>query len=104
MNAEAHPSIAGPVIRLEDIRRQFGPVHALKGVSFSLFPGRALALVGESGCGKTTCARIIARLDKPTGGSLFFRGQDLTAPILNQRGRATSQARTTDPLGCQEHP
>ncbi len=79
MNAEAHPSIAGPVIRLEDIRRQFGPVHALKGVSFSLFPGRALALVGESGCGKTTCARIIARLDKPTGGSLFFRGQDLTA-------------------------
>ncbi len=79
MNAEAHPSIAGPVIRLEDIRRQFGPVHALKGVSFSLFPGRALALVGESGCGKTTCARIIARLDKPTGGSLIFRGQDLTA-------------------------
>jgi ABC-type glutathione transport system ATPase component len=79
MNAEAHPSIAGPVIRLDDIRRQFGPVHALKGVSFSLFPGRALALVGESGCGKTTCARIIARLDKPTGGSLFFRGQDLTA-------------------------
>lgn len=79
MKPETHPSSAGPVIRLEDIRRQFGPVHALKGVSFSLFPGRALALVGESGCGKTTCARIIARLDKPTGGSLFFRGQDLTA-------------------------
>jgi ABC-type glutathione transport system ATPase component len=79
MKAETHPSIAGPVIRLEDIRRQFGPVHALKGVSFSLFPGRALALVGESGCGKTTCARIIARLDRPTGGRLFFRGQDLTA-------------------------
>ncbi len=79
MKPEAHPSTAGPVIRLEEIKRQFGPVHALKGVSFSLHPGRALALVGESGCGKTTCARIIARLDRPTGGKLFFRGQDLTA-------------------------
>ncbi len=79
MKSEAHLSPAGAVIRLEEIRRQFGPVHALKGVSFSLFPGRALALVGESGCGKTTCARIIARLDRPTGGKLFFHGQDLTA-------------------------
>jgi len=79
MKAEANPVIAEAVIRLEDIKRDFGPVRALKGVSFSLFPGRALALVGESGCGKTTCARIIARLDKPTGGRLFFRGQELTA-------------------------
>ncbi|MDR6671067.1 ABC transporter ATP-binding protein [Rhizobium sp. 1399] len=79
MKSEAHLSPAGAVIRLEEIRCQFGPVHALKGVSFSLFPGRALALVGESGCGKTTCARIIARLDRPTGGKLFFHGQDLTA-------------------------
>jgi len=78
MKPEAHPFPAEAVIRLEEIRRQFGPVHALKGVSFSLFPGRALALVGESGCGKTTCARIIARLDRPTGGKLFFHGQDLT--------------------------
>ena len=76
MKAEANPVIAEAVIRLEDIKRDFGPVRALKGVSFSLFPGRALALVGESGCGKTTCARIIARLDKPTGGRLFFRGQE----------------------------
>ncbi|MBB4236209.1 ABC transporter ATP-binding protein [Rhizobium esperanzae] len=79
MKAEANPVITEAVIRLEDIKRDFGAVRALKGVSFSLFPGRALALVGESGCGKTTCARIIARLDKPTGGRLFFRGQELTA-------------------------
>ncbi|WHO75990.1 ABC transporter ATP-binding protein [Rhizobium sp. BT03] len=79
MKAEPNPVTAEAVIRLEDIKRDFGAVRALKGVSFSLFPGRALALVGESGCGKTTCARIIARLDKPTGGRLFFRGQELTA-------------------------
>lgn len=79
MKAEINPVVTEAVIRLEGIQRSFGPVHALKGVSFSLFPGRALALVGESGCGKTTCARIIARLDKPTGGKLFFRGQELIA-------------------------
>ena len=75
----AKPSPVEPVVRLDDIQRHFGAVHALKSVSFSLLPGRALALVGESGCGKTTCARIIARLDRPTGGRLFFRGRDLTA-------------------------
>lgn len=79
MKPQTQASIAEPVIRLEDIQRDFGPVRALKSVSFSLFAGRALALVGESGCGKTTCARIIARLDRPTGGTLFFHGQDRTA-------------------------
>lgn len=79
MKPQTQASIAEPVIQLENIQRDFGPVQALKSVSFSLFAGRALALVGESGCGKTTCARIIARLDRPTGGKLFFRGQDRTA-------------------------
>ena len=79
MRAETKPVVAEAVIRLEEIQRNFGPVHALKGVSFSLFPGRALALVGESGCGKTTCARIIARLDRATGGKLFFRGREMSA-------------------------
>ena len=63
MKPQTQASIAEPVIQLENIQRDFGPVQALKSVSFSLFAGRALALVGESGCGKTTCARIIARLE-----------------------------------------
>ena len=70
---------AEPVVRLEDVQRHFGSVLALKSVSFSLFAGKALALVGESGCGKTTCARIIARLDKPTAGKILVRGQDRSA-------------------------
>ncbi|MGO4448030.1 ABC transporter ATP-binding protein [Phyllobacterium sp. TAF24] len=75
----AQATEASSVIALEDITRSFGLVHALRGISFSLVPGRALALVGESGCGKTTCARIIARMDNPTSGTMLFRGKDVTA-------------------------
>ncbi len=67
------------IVQLDAITRSFGHVEALRGVSLALRPGRALALVGESGCGKTTCARIIARMDAPTAGSMQFRGRDITA-------------------------
>lgn len=73
-------AIAEPVVRLDRIERSFGAVQALRGISLVLKPGRALALVGESGCGKTTCARIIARMDEPTTGKMYFRGRDITHP------------------------
>jgi len=53
-------------------------VHAVDGVSFSIDDGRTLALVGESGCGKTTTARITARLLEPDRGTLALRGRDVT--------------------------
>ena len=54
-------------------------VVALEDISFSLAPGESLGLVGESGCGKTTLSRIIARLADPTAGSIRFEGEDIAS-------------------------
>ncbi len=58
-------------------RRTVGHVRAVDGVSFSVDKGKTLALVGESGCGKTTVGRSILRLVEPQSGSVKFRGQEL---------------------------
>ncbi len=54
------------------------PVRAVDGVSFGVAPGETLALVGESGCGKSTTARLALRLIEPTGGIVRFEGADIT--------------------------
>ena len=56
-----------------------GVVRAVDGVAFALHPGETLALVGESGCGKSTTARLVLRLIDPTAGTIRFEGADITA-------------------------
>jgi len=64
-------------IRQGFLRRQIGAVRAVDGVSLTLTRGRTLALVGESGCGKTTVGKAILQLIAPTGGSVRLDGQEL---------------------------
>ncbi len=67
-----------PVTRGIIFKKEVGTVQAVDDISFSVGKGETLGLVGESGCGKSTTARVILRLIEPTSGSVAFEGEDIT--------------------------
>ena len=81
------------------LRRRVGAVKAVDGVSFDIFEGETLGLVGESGCGKSTVGRALLRLYEPTDGSVVIAGEDiakLPADALRKK-RPTMQMVFQDP-------
>jgi oligopeptide/dipeptide ABC transporter ATP-binding protein len=72
-----------PVTKGLAIQRVVGWVRAVNDVSFAIYPGQTLSLVGESGAGKTTVAKTVLLLESLTGGNLLFKGKD-----VNRFGRA----------------
>jgi oligopeptide/dipeptide ABC transporter ATP-binding protein len=67
-----------PIMSSGLLRRQVGTVQAVSGVSFDLFPGETLGLVGESGCGKSTTSRAVLHLQPATSGQVTFQGREVT--------------------------
>ena len=86
---EAHRAHGEPIFEVRDlvkefpikgsylVRRQLGAVHAVDGVSFDVMRGETFGIVGESGCGKSTTARLLLRLLDPTAGSVRFDGREI---------------------------
>ncbi len=83
-----NPAPGEPIMQVRDLvkhfpihagffRRQVGAVQAVDGVSFDVLRGETLGIVGESGCGKSTTARLLLRLMEPTAGSIDFEGKEI---------------------------
>ncbi|KAA9367140.1 MULTISPECIES: ABC transporter ATP-binding protein [Ochrobactrum] len=100
-----------PLIEVRDLVTRFdlkggllgrttGRVHAVENVSFDIFPGETLALVGESGCGKSTVARSIMQLDRPQSGSIRYQGTELVGAAKRdlRRFRREAQMVFQDPF------
>ncbi len=98
-HAEAQDTVradAPPILTVEDLVVRFdvrrgvfgkltGNIHAVEKVSFNLRPGETLALVGESGCGKSTTGRAIMQLLQPKSGKIIFQGRDVSAQSPEER-------------------
>lgn len=100
MNHPTHPTEQAPLVRAHDLAKTFDVsapwlnrvlerkpralLHAVDGVSFDIEKGKTLALVGESGCGKSTVARLLVGLYRPTRGSFHFDGQDAHAAFAGR--------------------
>ncbi len=67
-----------PVTRGVVFKKTIGHVRAVDGVSLELKAGETLGVVGESGCGKSTLARVVMNLEKPTSGSVSYRGEKMS--------------------------
>ncbi|MDE5560605.1 MAG: ABC transporter ATP-binding protein [Bacteroidaceae bacterium] len=66
------------MIRIEDIRKSFGTLQVLKGITLEIERGEVVSIVGSSGAGKTTLLQIIGTLDKPDAGRVLIAGEDVT--------------------------
>jgi peptide/nickel transport system ATP-binding protein/oligopeptide transport system ATP-binding protein len=89
-----------PITRGALVKHRIGAIKAVDGVSFDVGRGETVALVGESGCGKSTVARTVLRLQEPTSGTIEFDGEDIThaEPARLRRLRREMQIVFQDPF------
>jgi sn-glycerol 3-phosphate transport system ATP-binding protein len=80
--------LLGPELRIDELSKAWGGVRALDSLTLAIPAGSFTVLLGGSGCGKTTCLRMIAGLDQPTSGRILIGGRDVTALPPAARGVA----------------
>lgn len=85
MTTTQPPTTAGVRVELRDLRRTFGDVHALDGMSLDMTPGELVVLLGPSGCGKTTALRVLAGLEDADGGHVVVGGKDISSVATSKR-------------------
>jgi lipooligosaccharide transport system ATP-binding protein len=90
---------ATPVIEVAGLEKRYGDVHAVRGVSFSIFPGTCVGLLGPNGAGKTTTMRMIMALARPSAGKLRLFGQkpEVLGRSLRERVGLVPQEDNLDP-------
>jgi lipooligosaccharide transport system ATP-binding protein len=88
-----------PVIEVEALEKRYGDVHAVRGVSFSIWPGQCVGLLGPNGAGKTTTMRMILALVHPTAGRLrlFGRAPQALGRAMRERVGLVPQEDNLDP-------
>lgn len=67
------------ILHIEDLNVHYGGIHALRGISFDVEPGKIISLIGANGAGKSTTLRSIMGLEKPTAGSIVYHGNSITS-------------------------
>jgi iron(III) transport system ATP-binding protein len=74
------PASIAASLAFEDLRHSYGSVESIRGVSLDIAPGEVVALLGHSGCGKTTLLRLAAGLERPTAGRVLLNGLEISGP------------------------
>ncbi|MCM6775981.1 ATP-binding cassette domain-containing protein [Nocardia sp. CDC159] len=77
-NAESHPAPGDPAVVVSEVRKSFGEVHALQGISFTAARASVLGILGPNGAGKTTTVKILSTLLRPDSGTAVVAGHDVS--------------------------
>ena len=71
------------MIKVENLQKSFGKLEVLKGITTEIKEGEVIAVIGPSGSGKSTFLRCLNLMETPTGGAIWIKGEEITAPKTN---------------------